>query len=79
MKWVIELRQHEIDFILWKVIKEQALADFLVEMGDEGANPETYFNGSLPEDTPELWKIFVDRASRKRQCGQESLSSLLRM
>lgn len=32
MKWVIQLREHEMEYLPHKAIKWQALTDFLVEM-----------------------------------------------
>lgn len=63
IKWAIELGEHEIEHLPCKMIKGQAWADFLVEMDNEGIDPDNSFDTNLPEDHPKLWEMFVDRVS----------------
>lgn len=47
MKCAIELGEHEICYLARKAIKGQALADFLVELGEEDRPPKN------PNSTPQ--------------------------
>lgn len=49
------------------------MADFFLEMNEEDRLPEYVPETSLPEDLPDLWKLFVDGVSRKGQCGASML------
>ena len=65
VKWAFELTQFDILYQLRTAIKEQALADFIVE-----------FTFPLEEDwdgqkEPPKWKLFVDGSSNENGSGAE--------
>lgn len=59
MKWAIELGEHEIHYLLHKAIKDQALADFLVELGEADRLAITLWEDNST-DPPDLWQLWVD-------------------
>lgn len=56
-KWALELSEFDITFMPSKVIKDQALADFLVELTPDDQNEEIG-----------IQKFFVDGSSGKDKC-----------
>lgn len=59
----IELCGHDITFVPWTAIKEQALADFLVE----GSFTEENIGGLEPKTPP--WTMMVDEAVNSSGVG----------
>ncbi|KAL0313356.1 UNVERIFIED_CONTAM: Ribonuclease HI [Sesamum radiatum] len=58
VKWAVELSEHGIEYRPRPAIKAQALADFMVELTDEGK-----------ETSQSLWKLFVDGSSTSQESG----------
>lgn len=69
MKWAIELREREIEYLSCKAKKGEALVNVLIEMeevSDVTKEPSIIFP---PEEPPELWRIFIDGTSRLGHYG----------
>ncbi|KAL0399746.1 UNVERIFIED_CONTAM: hypothetical protein Sradi_2317900 [Sesamum radiatum] len=66
VKWAVELSEHGIEYRPRPAIKAQALADFMVELIDEGK-----------ETSQLLWKLFVDGSSTSQGSGAAEYEALL--
>jgi hypothetical protein len=66
-KWVVELVEFELDFILRHAIKSQVLADFVVDYTPPPCRPEGLDNGELEPRAPVFfgphWTLFFDDSS----------------
>lgn len=76
MKWAIELGEHEIEYVPWKAIKGQTLADFLIEMKDEVVIAIEPPNLVPPEEHPKLCKYLLMEHPAKSNTEPECWSSL---
>lgn len=65
MKWVIELGEHEIQYLSQKAIKGQVMTNFFIVMENETVAAEEPSSLVPPKEYLELWKFFVDGASFK--------------
>ena len=66
MKWVLELSEFDIRYKPKTVIKEQVLADFVMEFTPAELAKDTRATPDLP-----IWKLFVDGAANAQGSGAE--------
>ncbi|XP_071694945.1 uncharacterized protein [Rutidosis leptorrhynchoides] len=67
MKWAIELGEHEINFCARSTVKGHILADYLAETTSD--MPIVPDSENVTTQTPELWELYTDGASRPEGAG----------
>ncbi|XP_022042038.1 uncharacterized protein LOC110944696 [Helianthus annuus] len=61
-KWAVELGEHNITYVLRKVVKAQIIFDFILEVPKEATTKVNTINTESSD--PDTWKLFTDGASR---------------
>lgn len=70
MKWVVELGEQDIEYCPRKVVKGQAVTDFLAETSSVGEHSTVVDERPTAEvDLADTWKMYVDGSSTKGKCG----------
>lgn len=69
MKWVIEFKEHDIEYCSCKALKEEALANFLLEMTIKNVESQGSDVKQMLEETHlDTWKMYINGFSAKGQC-----------